>query len=250
MRVLVAIPVFNEQRHVTRVLTEVKRYASDVLVVDDGSTDETPLLLARLPVEVVRHSRNRGYGRSLKDAFRWAACYGYDWLITMDCDEQHEPASLPDFMAAIGQDDADILSGSRYLSQDQLPPADLPPQDRRRINAQITQMINERLGLNLTDSFCGYKAYRVAALGKLKIDEPGYALPLQIWVQAVAHELRIREIPVRLIYNDPNRTFGGMLDNPDLRLKHYLHVFEAEMTRFPDKFGAKASAGCGCENCR
>ena len=60
MRILVAIPVYNEQRHVTDVLGEVSKYARDILVVDDGSTDDTPILLARQPVEVVRHSRNRG----------------------------------------------------------------------------------------------------------------------------------------------------------------------------------------------
>ncbi len=236
MKVLVAIPVFNEQKHVTRVLSEVRRFADDVLVIDDGSTDDTPLLLAKLPVEVIRHSRNRGYGRSMRDAFRWASCYQYDWLITMDCDEQHEPESLPDFVAAARKDDADIISGTRYASQDQLPAADLPPADRRRINAEITAMINNRLGLNLTDSFCGFKAYRVSSLGKLKLDEPGYAFPLQFWVQAAANDLRIVEQPISLIYNDPNRSFGGILDNPELRLRHYQHVFEKEIARFPERF--------------
>ena len=107
MRTLVAIPVYNEQKYVESVLKEVGRYAQDILVIDDGSTDETPLLLARQPVEVIRHAVNRGYGRCIRDAFRWATCYGYDWLITMDCDLQHEPASLPEFEAAIRANDAD-----------------------------------------------------------------------------------------------------------------------------------------------
>src|SRR5690554_1341799 len=101
MRVLVAIPVYNEQQYVDKVLSEVRRYASDILVIDDGSTDQTPMLLASQPVDVIRHARNRGYGRSIRDAFRWSRCYDYDWLITMDCGEQHEPASLPDFHKSI-----------------------------------------------------------------------------------------------------------------------------------------------------
>ena len=100
MRTLLAIPVYNEERHVTSVLEKVRDYAGRVLVVDDGSTDSTPSLLARQPVEVIRHSRNRGYGRSMQDAFRWAAADGYDWVITMDCDEQHEPAAIPGFVSA------------------------------------------------------------------------------------------------------------------------------------------------------
>ena len=198
-------------------------------------------------MEVVRHSRNRGYGRSLKDAFRWAACYEYDWLITMDCDEQHEPASLPAFFDAIKADDADIISGSRYLNQALLPSTDMPPVDRQRINSEMTRLLNERLALGLTDAFCGFKAYRVSALGKLHIDEPGYAFPIQFWVQVAAQHLRMREIPVRLIYNDPNRSFGGILDNPELRLRHYRHVLTKELAKFPDL--AATPSACGCANC-
>ena len=74
MKTLIAIPVYNEERHVERVLSKVRQYHRDILVVDDGSTDQTPLLLAKLPVEVVRHAENRGYGRSMIDAFRWSTC--------------------------------------------------------------------------------------------------------------------------------------------------------------------------------
>ena len=246
MRILVAIPVFNEQDHVAPVLEEVRRYASDILVIDDGSTDKTPLLLARQPVEVIRHAQNRGYGRSMIDAFRWAMCQclGYDWLITMDCDEQHEPTSLPDFQDAIERDQSDIVSGSRYLRTDH--ENDMPPSDRRRINQTITEMVNKRLGLRITDAFCGFKAYRVSALKSLSLSEPGYAFPLQFWVQAAAHDLRVAEIPIRLIYNDPNRSFGGPLDNPTNRLHHYCRVFDQEVAKFPRKFREPRDAPVRC----
>ena len=234
VKILVAIPVYNEQKYVTNVLKEVKRYAANVLVIDDGSTDETPALLAKLPVDVIRHARNLGYGRSIRDAFRWASCYSYDWLVTMDCDEQHEPASLPDFQRAIEEDDADILSGTRYAADS--PGEDLPPADRRAINARITAMLNDRLGLRLTDAFCGYKAYRVPALWKLHLDTDGYALPMQFWVQAAAEGLVVREVPIRLIYNDMNRSFGGPLDDPEERVRHYLDVFDREVAKYPEKF--------------
>ena len=71
MRTLIAIPVYNEQKYVTKVLEEVNQYSDDVLVIDDGSTDATPTLLATLPVDVIRHKTNLGYGRSIRDAFRW-----------------------------------------------------------------------------------------------------------------------------------------------------------------------------------
>jgi glycosyltransferase involved in cell wall biosynthesis len=266
MNVLIAIPVYNEEKYVNRVLTEVRRYANDILVIDDGSTDETPLLLARQPVEVIRHARNRGYGQSMIDAFRWAQCqcYCYDWVITMDCDEQHQPAELPNFFAAIQQANdypevgADVISGTRYAPSTSADAIGAPPADRRAINAEITRLVNDRLKLQLTDTFCGFKAYRVSALRSLELSETGYAFPMQFWVQAVANGLHIREIPIKLIYNDPNRSFGGPLNDPEKRLKHYKQVFFRELGKFPEKFGGvcakcldasevveRKEAGCG-----
>ncbi len=216
---ILGIPVYNEQRYVNRVLTEVRRYASDILVIDDGSTDETPALLARHPVEVIRHATNRGYGRSMQDMIRWARFDGFDWLITMDCDEQHEPAAIPRFVEAIRTGGADVISGSRYLLE--TPLDDAPPADRRRINARLTADINRRLGLGITDAFCGFKAYRVGPCSELELAVDGYDFPMRFWVEAAAAGLRISEVPVRLIYNDPSRSFGGPLDEPDQRLAHY-----------------------------
>ena len=241
LRTLIAIPVYNEQRYVQRVLELVLDYAPpprQILVLDDGSTDATPTLLAQFPVEVIRHSRNRGYGRSMQDAFRWSCVDNFDWVITMDCDEQHEPAAIPEFMEAIHRDDLDVVSGSRYMVRD--PSSDSPPADRRAINAQITSEINDRLGLRLTDSFCGFKAYRVAAVRRLQFDVDGYAFPMQFWVQAVAAGLRIGEIPVKLIYNDLNRSFGGPLDDAQIRLNHYRCILHRELRRCADRLPKRA----------
>ena len=168
-------------------------------------------MLAEHKVEVIRHAENRGYGRSMQDMIRWADFDDYDWLITMDCDEQHEPAAIPDFVKAIGDDDADVISGSRYLEASSM--VDTLPEDRRRINSTITNQLNETLNLKLTDAFCGFKAYRVAACSKLQLDVDGYEFPMQFWVQAVANG-SIRELPVSLIYNDPGRSFGGPSTSP------------------------------------
>ncbi|HRX84929.1 MAG TPA: glycosyltransferase family 2 protein, partial [Phycisphaerae bacterium] len=130
---LVAIPVFNEEGYVAAVLERTRRYADNILVIDDGSSDSTPEQLSRFSgIHVIRHERNQGYGQSLIDAFGFAAEQGYDWLITMDCDEQHEPAAIPAFVAAMERDAADVISGSRYLRSH--PGDDRPPADRRSIN--------------------------------------------------------------------------------------------------------------------
>ncbi|NOS99488.1 MAG: glycosyltransferase family 2 protein [Phycisphaerales bacterium] len=229
---LVAIPVFNEEAYLSEVVREVRRYASEILVVDDGSTDATPRLLARERLTaVVRHPENRGYGASLASAFCYARRHGYRWLITMDCDGQHEPSLIPAFEQVAAGDAYDIISGSRYLEPN--PNDDQPPADRRAINGRITRMLNERLRMSLTDAFCGFKAYRVGMLNRFRVTVPGYAMPLQFWVQAWRAGLRIVEVPVRLIYNDPNRYFGGHLDDADSRLAHYVRVFETELGAAP-----------------
>ena len=248
MRYLVAIPVFNEERYAKRVLERVLKHVGNVLVIDDGSTDSTPAILAQFPVDVIRHCVNRGYGQSLIDAFRFAQSERYDWIITMDCDEQHEPDRIPDFIELAEQAQRlpethrpDIISGSRYLTPE--PADDLPPPDRRAINAELTREINQRLNLSLTDAFCGFKAHRVSSLASLSLIETGYAFPMQLWVQAAAARLNITELAVRRIYLDPSRTFGQGLDNPAERLAHYRAVLHAEIRRLQQHLPRQASLG-------
>jgi dolichol-phosphate mannosyltransferase len=245
MRPLIAIPVYNEEAYLPRVLAHVLEYADHVLVVDDGSTDKTPHLLPRFPVEVIRHAQNRGYGRSLRDAFTFAACHGFDWVVTLDCDEQHEPASIPDFLAAAAENRWDLISGSRYAATFDTDTA--PPADRRAINQAITAELNERLGTafntTLTDAFCGFKAHRVSTLKRLILTTDGYAFPMQLWVQAAAQGIRVAEIPVKLIYKDLSRSFGGQLDNPQVRLAHYRSVLHCELHRQAHLLPPAAVAG-------
>ncbi|GAC1311252.1 MAG: glycosyltransferase family 2 protein [Isosphaeraceae bacterium] len=237
MRLLTAIPVHNEEGYIEPVLTEVLKHAGDILVVDDGSTDRTPELLRKFPtVKVVRHSINRGYGAGLKSMFAYTLEHGYDGLITLDCDGQHEPCRIPEIAAPLR--DNDIVSGSRYLKI--FDPANRPPEQRRRINLEVTRWLNECLGFQLTDAFCGFKGYRASALEKFEIDDEGYAMPLEVWAQAAAHDLSIVEVAVPLIYLDESRAFGGALDDANYRLNHYREVF----TKALAKAGFEVVGGC------
>lgn len=242
MKLLTAVPVFNEARYIEAVLAETWRFSSEILVVNDGSTDATAEILAGLPeaaahrftdhsstkadppqkriLHVITHDKNRGYGAALKSAFEYAKQHCFDVLVTMDCDGQHEPSRIPVLLEAIHN--ADIVSGSRYLRdfhQDSQ-----PPHDRFQINRVITEELNQRFGLALTDAFCGFKAYRRSALGRLQITEMGWGMPLQLWVQAVRWGLRIKEVGVPRLYLDPTRAFGGVMDQAEARLAYYRQV--------------------------
>ncbi|MFM2001932.1 MAG: hypothetical protein RI963_1358 [Planctomycetota bacterium] len=223
---LAALPVFNEVGYVNAILDEVKRYADDVLVVDDGSSDGTSELLdAREDIRVVRHATNRGYGAALQSAFAYTLEQGFTGVVTLDCDGQHQPCRIPRFIKSARS--ADLVSGSRYLKK--YPGDAEPPAERMFINRRITAELNRRLGLKLTDAFCGFKAYRREAIESFRITDDGYAMPLQLWVQAVSAGLRIIEIPVPLIYLDLSRSFGGSLDHAETRLAYYNTVLDAAM---------------------
>jgi glycosyltransferase involved in cell wall biosynthesis len=253
-RFLTALPVYNEATHVGPVLDEVARYADDILVVDDGSTDGTSdLLAARNDIRVIRHEKNRGYGAALITAFDFAIRESYDVIVTIDCDGQHEPQRICQLLAATR--DADMISGSRYLYNKEH--ANKAPAERRQINSEVTRELNERLGLTLTDAFCGFKAYRVPALARLTITEPGYGMPLELWVQAVHHGLRIVELPVPLIYLDEERSFGGSLDDGRKRMEYYHRVLDGAIAAIEQNATADDSqvseasdtsppVGCNC----
>ncbi|MBY0308178.1 MAG: glycosyltransferase family 2 protein, partial [Phycisphaerales bacterium] len=176
MRTLIAIPVYNEEKYVPSVLRSIIEHAPgtprDILVIDDGSTDGTPAAVSKFPVRCERHGKNLGYGAAIIHAFTFAARERYDWVLTMDCDEQHEPGKIPMFVREQQRAGApDIISGSRYIGS--MDEATTPPPDRRAINVTLTEEINRRLRFDppLTDTFCGFKSHRVSAVSRLSLTE-------------------------------------------------------------------------------
>jgi glycosyltransferase involved in cell wall biosynthesis len=228
MTTLIALPAYNEKKDIGYIISQIKKYDLDILVVDDGSTDGTQRHLTEIDnIKTIIHKDNLGYGYTIIDAFKYAISNGYDSIITMDCDGQHIPDEIPIFLAQIPN--YDIVSGSRYLTLNKMNEK-IPP-DRYAINMEITQILNRITNLNLTDSFCGFKAYKTNTLKKMNLTENGYGMPLQLWIQAWKLGLAIKEIPVKLIYNDISKRFKGGLANPVIRLRYYKEVIRSETNK-------------------
>ncbi len=234
-RALVVIPLFNEEETLVQVLIQVRAVApgADILVVNDGSTDRSAAILEAEQARdgrlgVIAHPENQGYGQSLIDGFAYALAHGYDAVVTMDCDAQHEPRQIPRFLAAL--EEGDIISGSRYLDPEL--GGDPAPPDRLAINQETTARLRELTGYPLTDAWCGFKAYRATALRRLDLSEPGYGMPLQVWIQAARSGLRVKELPVPRIYKNPRRRFWGGLDDATTRRRYYQDVLERELARW------------------
>ena len=264
---IVIIPVYNEDRYIEKVLKKVKENTdSDILVINDSSTDKSlEIINSIIPpppplgkggmvgLELINHPENQGYGKSLIDGFDFAITHNYHYAVTIDCDEQHEPHLISTFLDEInlplipsfttsplhslqrrglrggqrrgGGRSYDIVSGSRYLKE--YSTNNPPPLDRKQINEEITKIINKITGYNLTDSFCGFKAYKVDSLRKLKLTEWGYGMPLQLWIQAWQKNLIVKEYPVGRIYKNLGRSFGTELDDPEKRLAYYKRIIES-----------------------
>jgi dolichol-phosphate mannosyltransferase len=243
---LAALPVYNEANTVNEVLGQVFEYADNVLAVDDGSSDGTAERLKEWPqLRVMHHAQNRGYGAALVSAFNYAIEHEFEYLVTLDCDGQHQPKRIPRFIAAC--QNADIVSGSRYLKK--YPGDSQPPAQRLFINRQITRQINQRLGLCLTDAFCGFKAYRVSALKSLNITDFGYAMPLEVWVQAAMLGMRIIEVPVPLLYLDLTRSFGGALDEAETRMRYYNECLERSIAAMQARGFTLPQRDRACHEC-
>lgn len=226
---LTAIPIYNEVKYIEKIVFEVKKHSSDILLVDDGSDDGTSDILDRLEdIRFIRHKVNLGYGKSLIDAFDYAGNNGYEWIITLDCDFQHEPAMIENFLDEIKKNDADIISGSRYLDLSEEDLKSVPP-ERLEINRHITNLINKKTGMRITDAFCGFKAYRTRAVLGLDLSEYGYAMPLELWARAYKRRLSISEISVPLIYHDVKRSFLGITEIYQIRRQYYIDVLEREL---------------------
>ncbi len=231
---LIIIPVFNEYPMIKKILEEVQKcsccHTGDVLVIDDCSSDGGSEFLDNCKnIFVIRNRKNAGAGGVLLRGFEFAKEKEYKYVITMDSDGQHNACQIHEFLFKIKESGADIVSGTRY-------PAGFTKlceafQHRQDVNRELTEYINQKTGLRLTESFCGFKAYKVDALRRIDIENVGYGMLLELTVKAALLGIKIIEHPVPLIYLDETRDFNNQFSDYKVRLKYYYSVINKALSK-------------------
>lgn len=191
-RVLALIPAYNEAERIAPVVSQARAHLP-VLVVDDGSRDQTVARAEEAGAQVLRQTPNQGKGAALREGFRWALQQGYQAVITLDADGQHDPAEIPVFLQAYDQNGGDLIVGERNFSA--------MPMVRRVANNVGRLLFSHALGRSVRDNQSGYRLIGEPLLSQLlESAESGFEFEMEMIVTCVQSGLQLDWVPIRTIY--------------------------------------------------
>jgi glycosyltransferase involved in cell wall biosynthesis len=193
MKCCVIIPGYNEEKHIQNVIKDVQKITNNIIVVDDGSSDNTAQLAQELGVIVLQHSVNLGKGAALKTGCDYAYKKGAQNIIVLDADGQHDPQEIPHFLTAL--ENHDIVFGKRRTSKSM-------PAVFRLGNQGISQILKILYGLKVEDSQCGYRAFTANAYRKMRWTVTDYFMETEMIVKAGKHKLKHTQVSIETIYAD------------------------------------------------
>jgi glycosyltransferase involved in cell wall biosynthesis len=212
LKIVVGIPSYNVERTIAKVVIRAREHADSVLVVDDGSKDDTGLIAKSLGAVVITHEKNLGKGAGLRDCFEWAKQNGADILVTLDADGQHDPSKIPSLTDALTDSQADVVVGSRTAR-----PADMPRY--RWIGERALDSVTRvKVGGKVVDAQSGFRAYSRRAIENLAVAEFGMGADSEIIMKADSSGMRIIEVPVASMY-------AGLDSSTHNPVMHALDVF-------------------------
>lgn len=203
MKLVLILPVFNESGMIDSVLRKIEAAVkilpvrTEIVVVNDGSSDKTLAVVSRQPVTVLNHIINRGLGASLATGLAYARQQRADFAITMDGDGQHDPEDIKSVLNPLLSRRADVVVGSRTLRKNTTMPW------LRRLNNKIFNWLTWLFyGIKSTDSLSGFRGFNRLALRAIKLKTERMEVSNEFFAEIAAHKLRYAEVPIKVIYTE------------------------------------------------
>ena len=200
MSILTCIPAFNEGKVIDEVIKKCLKFSDQVVVCDDGSTDDTYEIADAAGAHVIRHDVNIGKGEALRTLFKFAIHSKNDIIVTIDGDGQFLPEEIPKLVSDIEEKKSDIVIGYRFDDATDM------PNYRRFGNKMLDKMANMVTELSVSDTQSGYRAYSKDIIGKLNFNIKGFGADVEILIDAANKGFRISEQKVTVIYNTGSDT--------------------------------------------
>lgn len=189
----IVIPAYNEVTHIKNVIRNIKRHTKNIIVIDDGSTDGTADELKKENIVVLRHLVNLGKGAALTTGIEYAQKAGFEKVILMDSDNQHNADEMINFVNNLKK--YDLVLGVRKLS--------FRLTDMRFIGNKIdTLLIYLLYGKKILDPICGFRAFNMKIYPQIRWESSGYGVETEIVIRAILKKIRLTEVPVSSIYLD------------------------------------------------
>jgi glycosyltransferase involved in cell wall biosynthesis len=192
----VLVPAYREAARIADVVKAIRRHAPVVVVVDDGSDDATAEMAERAGATVLRHGTNRGKGAAMHTAFEHARREGYEFVIAMDGDGQHDPEEIPAFVEAYRRSGTPVLVGNRMADPRGMPPI------RRLTNRFMSALLSRKMGQRVPDTQNGYRLYRCDVVPTEPLGSQRFAAESEILLWLSERGVKIGSVPTRVIYAD------------------------------------------------
>ena len=196
-KIIICVPAFNEAATISDIVNRSKRYADEIIVYDDGSTDDTHEVAMSAGATVIRNPENKGYGVAIRSLFQAAKEQDADIMVTLDSDGQHNPDQIPELIGPLRQG-FDVVIGSRFLKRDD---KEKVPKFRSFGIKTITKLTQAASYSNITDSQSGFRAYSKSALSRINLFEDGMAVSTEILLRAKEKQLLTTEVPITITYD-------------------------------------------------
>jgi len=204
---MAVIPCFNEGVSIAALVAAVRHHLPCVLVVDDGSTDDTANLAHGAGAAVVSHERNSGKGAALRTGLSLALKQGFEWALTLDGDGQHAPEDLPALLRCAGRTGASLVIGSRMHN------ARAIPWLRRQVNRWMSRKLSRRAGRHLPDTQCGLRLIHLATWAALPLHTKRFEVESETLMAFLTAERRVEFVPIQVIRSGRNSHIRPVTDS-------------------------------------